>query len=54
MPDTTPIHRTSVDLPPSLYAKLMHYKVDGLIRNLKTAIIEGLYLLVEEIERRER
>jgi len=32
----------------------MHYKVDGLIRNLKTAIIEGLYLLVEEIERRER
>jgi len=29
----------------------MHYKVDGLIRNLKTAIIEGLYLLVEELER---
>jgi len=32
----------------------MHLKADGIIADLKTAIIEGLFLLVAEIERGKR
>lgn len=46
----TKTHRTTIDLPESLYKTIRHLIADGKISNLRTAIIWGLMHVVKQNE----